>query len=74
MTLSLGSGLLVAVVVARAVLPRAVRLLARHASTELYQLTIIAFCLASGWVSGYMVCMRSPPACCCGHHSRLPQV
>ena len=54
-TLSLGTGLLVAVLVARAVLPRAVRLLARHASTELYRLTIIAFCLCCGWISGYMV-------------------
>ena len=55
-TLSLGSGLLVAVVVARVVLPPAVRLLAKHASTELYQLTLISFCLCASWLSGYMVC------------------
>ncbi|CAL8461875.1 g1406 [Coccomyxa elongata] len=53
-TLSLGSGILVAVLVARMVLPPAVRLLAKHASTELYQLTLISFCLCSSWLSGYM--------------------
>ena len=55
MTISLGTGLLVAVLVARLLLPRAARALAKHASTELYQLTIVSFCLCSGWVSGYMV-------------------
>lgn len=53
--LSLGSGLVVAVLMARTVLPVAVRLLAKHATPELYQLTVVAFCLCSGWVSGYMV-------------------
>lgn len=55
MTLSLGSGLFVAVVIARLILPKAVKLLAQHASPELYQLTLISFCLCSSWVSGYMV-------------------
>jgi hypothetical protein len=59
---SLGSGLLVAVVAARTVLPVAVRVLAKHATPELYQLTVVAFCLCSGWLSGYMV---SSPLCCC---------
>ena len=59
---SLGSGLLVAVVAARTVLPVAVRVLAKHATPELYQLTVVAFCLCSGWLSGYMV---SRPLCCC---------
>lgn len=52
---SLGSGLVVAVLTARTVLPVAVRLLAKHATPELYQLTVVAFCLCSGWLSGYMV-------------------
>ena len=55
---SLGSGLVVAVITARTVLPLAVRLMAKHATPELYQLTVVAFCLCSGWLSGYMV--RSP--------------
>lgn len=53
--MSLGSGLLVAVLTARTVLPLGVRLLAKHATPELYQLTVVAFCLCSGWLSGYMV-------------------
>ena len=63
--MSLGSGLVVAVLTARTVLPVAVRLLAKHATPELYQLTVVAFCLCSGWVSGYMVRSRRlmhPPA------------
>ncbi|CAK0783762.1 hypothetical protein CVIRNUC_006962 [Coccomyxa viridis] len=51
---SLGSGLVVAVITARTVLPLAVRLMAKHATPELYQLTVLAFCLCSGWLSGYM--------------------
>lgn len=65
MTLSLGSGILVAVLVARMVLPPAVRLLAKHASTELYQLTLISFCLCSSWLSGYMVRLQLPPPLAC---------
>ena len=53
--MSLGSGLVVAVITARTVLPLAVRLMAKHATPELYQLTVVAFCLCSGWLSGYMV-------------------
>ncbi len=56
--LSLGSGIVIAVLTARTVLPVAVRLLAKHATPELYQLTVVAFCLCSGWVSGYMVRLR----------------
>ena len=52
---SLGSGLVVAVITARTVLPLAVRLMAKHATPELYQLTVVAFCLCCGWLSGYMV-------------------
>ena len=53
--MSLGSGLVVAVITARTVLPLAVRLMAKHATPELYQLTVVAFCLCLGWLSGYMV-------------------
>lgn len=76
---SLGSGLLVAVIAARTVLPVAVRVLAKHATPELYQLTVVAFCLCSGWLSGYMVnhqlccCCASPwPGCMCA--SSIPCV
>jgi hypothetical protein len=54
-TMSLGTGVLIAVLVARTLLPPAVRLLAKHASLELYQLTLISFCLCCGWLSGFMV-------------------
>ena len=67
--MSLGTGLLVAVLIARLLLPRAARALAKHASTELYQLTIVSFCLCSGWVSGYMVCAGAPST---GRYSELP--
>ena len=70
MTISLGTGLLVAVLVARLLLPRAARALAKHASTELYQLTIVSFCLCSGWVSGYMV--RPLETLQCTRTSMLP--
>lgn len=56
--MSLGCSLAVAVVFARTVLPRAVRLLALHATDELYQLTIIAFCLIGSWISGRLVRSR----------------
>ena len=56
---SLGSTLLVATMVARTVLPVTVRYLAKHASEELYQLIVIAFCLVAGGITGHMVCPRS---------------
>lgn len=40
---------------ARTLLPTAVRLLSKHASSELYQLAIIAFCLVAGWITGHLV-------------------
>ena len=52
---SLGLSLAVAVAFARTVLPRAVRQLALHATDELYQLTIIAWCLVGSWISGRLV-------------------
>ncbi len=45
----------VAVVVARTLLQGAARMLAKHATDELYQLTVIAFCLVGAWISGYLV-------------------
>ena len=44
-----------AMLIARTLLPVAVRLLAKHASAELYQLTVIAFCLIAGWIFGHLV-------------------
>ena len=55
MTFTLAAGLALAVIVARTALPPALRTLSRHASPELYQLTLIAFCLMCGWLSGFMV-------------------
>ena len=66
--LSLGSGIVIAVLTARTVLPVAVRLLAKHATPELYQLTVVAFCLCSGWVSGYMVRLCSVHLLCTALH------
>ena len=54
-TFTLAAGLVIAMMVARSVLPPALRALSRHASPELYQLTLIAFCLLCGWLSGFMV-------------------
>lgn len=54
-TFTLAAGLVIAMMVARSVLPPALRVLSRHASPELYQLTLIAFCLLCGWLSGFMV-------------------
>ena len=71
--MSLGSGLVVAVVTARTVLPVAVRLLAKHATPELYQLTVVAFCLCSGWLSGYMV-SKYFPVHAIALHSTSPKV
>lgn len=45
----------VAVLLARTLLQSGARALAKHASDELYQLTVIAFCLVGAWISGYMV-------------------
>ncbi len=56
--MSLGVSLAVAVAFARTVLPRAARLLAAHATDELYQLTVIAFCLVGSWISGRLVKMK----------------
>ena len=39
----------------RSVLPRSLRFLANHSSPELFQLTVLAFCLVSAWISGYLV-------------------
>ena len=47
-----------AVVLARTLLQGAARMLAKHATDELYQLTVIAFCLVGAWISGYLV--RTP--------------
>ena len=53
--MSLGVSLAVAITVARTVLPGAARMLARYATDELYQLTVIAFCLVGSWISGHLV-------------------
>ncbi len=52
---SLGSLLLVATAISRTVLPAGMRLLAKSASSELFQLIIIAFCLVLSWITGYLV-------------------
>ena len=57
-TFTLAIGLAAAMAFARTALPAGLRALSRHASPELYQLTLIAFCLLCGWLSGYMA---SPP-------------
>ena len=49
----------VAVLVARTLLQGAARMLAKHATDELYQLTVIAFCLVGAWISGYLVRLDS---------------
>ena len=48
-----------AVLLARTLLQSGARAVAKHATDELYQLTIIAFCLVGAWISGYLV--RPPP-------------
>lgn len=55
MVLSLAVTITAAVAIARTVLPTMTRLLAKHATAELYQLTIIAFCLVGSYISGYLV-------------------
>ena len=55
MTLTLGGCLAVAVALTRSVLPRSLRFLANNSSAELFQLTVLAFCLVNAWISGYLV-------------------
>ena len=50
-----------AVLLARTLLQSGTRLLAKYATDELYQLTVIAFCLVGAWISGYMVRPTFPP-------------
>ena len=45
----------VSYLVARTVLPPALRLLAAHFSAELFQLVIVAFCLSNGYITGHLV-------------------
>lgn len=52
--MSLAVTIAAAVATARTVLPTMTRLLAKHATAELYQLTIIAFCLVGSFISGYL--------------------
>ena len=52
---SIATLVLVSVAIARTILPRAFRALARYASPELFQLATIAFCLVCGWATGRMV-------------------
>lgn len=53
-TVTLGGCLLAAMALTRSVLPRSLRFLASHSSAELFQLTVLAFCLVSAWISGYL--------------------
>ncbi|KAL3132500.1 hypothetical protein ABBQ32_009046 [Trebouxia sp. C0010 RCD-2024] len=53
-TLTLGGCLTVAVALTRSVLPRSLRFLATNSSAELFQLTVLAFCLVNAWISGYL--------------------
>ncbi|DBA96469.1 hypothetical protein WJX77_004607 [Trebouxia sp. C0004] len=53
-TVTLGGCLLAAMALTRSVLPRSLRFLATHSSAELFQLTVLAFCLVSAWISGYL--------------------
>ena len=55
-----------AVLVARTLLQGAARMLAKHATDELYQLTVIAFCLVGAWISGYLVRLRTQAALATG--------
>ena len=58
-TVTLGGCLLAAMALTRSVLPRSLRFLATHSSAELFQLTVLAFCLVSAWISGYLVSLTS---------------
>ena len=89
MTLTLGGCLAVAVALTRSVLSRSLRFLANNSSAELFQLTVLAFCLVNAWISGYLVslscfpgAMLTPtplpffhPPCSHAHHHalQLPQ-
>ena len=53
--MSLGLAIAVAILLARTVLPRAVNMLAKGTSAELYQLSVLAFCLVCGWIFGHLV-------------------
>lgn len=53
-TVTLGGCLAAAMALTRSVLPRSLRFLATHSSAELFQLTVLAFCLVSAWISGYL--------------------
>ena len=50
----------------RSVLPKGLRFLATHSSTELFQLTVLAFCLVAAWISGHLVRCRDQPTTCTG--------
>jgi Kef-type K+ transport system membrane component KefB len=62
-TVTLGGCLLAAMALTRSVLPRSLRFLATHSSAELFQLTVLAFCLVSAWISGYLVSLTSSMPC-----------
>lgn len=50
--LSLAATVAAAIAIARTVLPSMAKMLAKHATTELFQLTLIAFCLVGSFISG----------------------
>ena len=52
---ALGVAIITSVAMARVLLPPLMRAVHKYASQELYQLTIIAFCLVCAWVTGYWV-------------------
>lgn len=52
--LKLGCVLGAAIFVSRTLLPMLLRILARHASKELQQLSLVGFCLMSAWISGWL--------------------
>ncbi len=62
-TVTLGGCLLAAMALTRSVLPRSLRFLATHSSAELFQLTVLAFCLVSAWISGYLVSFTPSMPC-----------
>jgi predicted Kef-type K+ transport protein len=53
--LSLAATVAAAIAIARTVLPSMAKMLAKHATTELFQLTLIAFCLVGSFISGRLV-------------------
>ena len=62
-----------AVLLARTLLQGAARTLAKHATDELYQLTVIAFCLVGAWISGYLVSRGIPRVQILRHTTQLTQ-